>query len=114
MSLQPGFHRLYGDLLCFGLFLWKSQQCRDGDKGGNKGFGTLSACPQDRLIMLLISIGIFQDKLCFANATQATDGLRLRDSQSLTSLETRVKLSQQGFLSSEKRIARVGNIPNKR
>src|SRR6266568_2328038 len=62
----------------------------------------------------MVAIGVFNGALRLANATQAADGLRLRDGRCFASPERIRELLQDVLSPGEVRVARIRDIPEGR
>jgi hypothetical protein len=64
------------------------------------------------LLVLTVTIGVLHCRLCFADATQAANGLWLGDGNGLLSMEKgAVELHENIFASREEEVTALGDIP---
>src|SRR2546421_10767791 len=84
---QPGFDRLNYDYQIWFILLWKIQQMSNGHKRGDQFLLLIGTDPQNGMIVLTIPIGIFDRQLRFANSTQSSDSIRLRQHGLLLTLQ---------------------------
>src|SRR6266567_9041700 len=62
----------------------------------------------------MVAIGVFNGALCLANATQAADGLRLRDGRCFACPERIGELLQDVLSPGEVRVAGIRDVPEGR
>src|SRR5450755_1295140 len=114
VTLEPVLYR--GDdmgALLLALFR-QVEQCGDGEIGRVEVLTSIGLCPQDGLIVSSIPIGIFQGQLCFANASQATDGLWLGECGGLACVESARQLGEQLLTTCKEWVLWVRDIPDRR
>jgi hypothetical protein len=114
VHLRPGLDRLHSELLLFGLALWQSQKRGESNVGRDHGLAALGTCPQYRLVVLLIPVGIFHSDLRLADAAQAADGLRLAQGGAVTGGEPLMELCEHLLSPGEEGVAPVGHVPERR
>src|SRR6266705_6078803 len=85
----------------------------DSHEGRDEGLAGICPPPEDGVIVLAMSIGIFERELRFANPPQSTDSLWLRQGGLLSILQRGCQLGHHMLLLGEKRIPSEGDIPKR-
>src|SRR5579863_5310630 len=94
------------------VFPWKLQKISNEDVIGNTSSAGFSTHPQDVLVVVVITGGIFHSDLGFANASQSADDLHWNTSSCPHWMERIIQMCQNLFPSCEERIAPIRNKPN--
>ena len=111
VALKPAFHRYNDEMLILLILFGEVQEMCNAHKICHERLKGIGLDPQDNVVVVLIAIGIFDSRLCLADATQSTDGLR--QCGGLPSSQCSIEAFKHIFSTGEIGIALVGNIPKR-
>src|SRR5579859_6195411 len=114
MGLQPRLDGLDNQVMLLRFSFWEGKERGNGNVRGDQVLSAFSTHPQHGPVALAIPVGILYRQLRFADASQATDRLGLRERHGLTGLELTAQTDKQVLTSQEEGIAGVRDIPDDR
>ncbi len=111
---EPAEGGLDGEHLVLGVLLGEVEAAGESDVADDERFAGVGQGPEDGLVGCAVAVGVFERKLRFADATQAADGLGLREGGGLAGLESLSQSLQDLFAAREKLVGWVGGFPDRR